>query len=423
MVLMIGCSAGGNNTGNANGPSGKKVNLVFWIFENPPMVEQTKRLVEAFQQEYPHITVDLQAFPNNQFTDKLTVALGTKTGPDVFLISDRTLPAMIAKGVLAPVVTESFGFAGEEEMKAAWIEGSLDGLMNDGKIYSIPMEFNTFSLFVNKKAFAEAGLDPVKDAPKTWDELAEIAKKLTIRDAGGNLIRAGFAFPMFNGGWNVLAMDPMVKQLGGAFIEDFGTEAYFDSPEVKQVFQTWYDLYFTHRVTDIGFGTSSTAAPNQSFIDGQTAMWLSGPWAIPQITEGTAAYDNYAVVPLPQYNPDQPVNMLYGWNWAVNGVTDHPAESWQLVDYLSGRQEEWLQSSGYIQPRKGWMESDIFRDFPFAEVWKSDMEHGRYVMRSEKYAQLADIVGRAVDAVMKSGTSIDEALAQAQAEAVRVLQE
>jgi len=417
VMILAGC--GQNSSGGAGGKN-QNVELSFWIFDNPPMVEQTKKLLEEFQSANPNIKVDLQVFPNNQYNDKLLVALGTETGPDVLLASDRTMPALIGKKVLAPAIPESFGFKNLDEMKADWIEGSLAGLSQDGQLYGIPMEFNTFALFINTKAFKDAGLDPEKDAPKTWDELAEVAKKLTIRE-NGKLVRAGFGFPMFNGGWDLLLMDPMVRQLGGAFIEDYGTEAYYNSPQVNQVFQTWYDLYFVHQVNEVGFGTSSTASPNQSFIDGQVAIWISGPWATPQIVEGTPAYGNFAVAPLPQYNPDKPVTMLYSWNWAVNSATKHPEDSWALVNFLSGKQTQWLESSGYIQPRKGWMDTPEFKNFPFGDVWVQEMEKGSYIMRSEQYTKLADITGRAVDAVMKDGVSIDEALQRAQTEAENAL--
>ena len=424
-LLASGCGSdssgqGGDKRGEGTDAKQEEVKLSFWIFENPPMVEQTKTLLKDFESANPNIKVDLQVFPNNQYNDKLLVALGTETGPDVLLASDRTMPMLTGKKVLAPVLPKSFGFNSLDEMKASWIDGSLAGLGHDGQLYGIPMEFNTFSLFINTKAFREAGLDPAKDAPKTWDDLANVAQKLTIRK-DGKLVQAGFGFPMFNGGWDLLLMDPMVRQLGGTFIKDYGDEAYFNSAQVKQVFQTWHDLYYTHKVNEVGFGTSTTASPNQSFIDGQVAIWISGPWAIPQITEGTPAYGNYAVVPLPQYNPDKPVTLLYSWNWAVNAATKHPEQAWQLVNFLSGQQTKWLESSGYIQPRKGWMDTPEFKKFPFGDVWVKEMERGSYILRSDKYSQLADIAGRAVDAVMKDGASIDEALKKAQSEAENAL--
>ena len=49
-------------------------------------------------------------------------------------------------------------------------------------------------LLTNNTLWREAGLDPNKDFPKTWEELPAVAEKLTKRDANGVPIRRGFDF-------------------------------------------------------------------------------------------------------------------------------------------------------------------------------------------------------------------------------------
>lgn len=61
----------------------------------------------------------------------------------------------------------------------------------------MPFNSSTPVLIYNKDAFAKAGLDPEK-APKTYAELQEVAKKLTIKE-GGNVKQYGFS--MLNYGW------------------------------------------------------------------------------------------------------------------------------------------------------------------------------------------------------------------------------
>ena len=56
--------------------------------------------------------------------------------------------------------------------------GQPRGSTFDGKIYQMPMEFNTFCLFVNTDLYKKAGLDPDKDYPKTWDDLASVGQKI-----------------------------------------------------------------------------------------------------------------------------------------------------------------------------------------------------------------------------------------------------
>jgi ABC-type glycerol-3-phosphate transport system substrate-binding protein len=49
-------------------------------------------------------------------------------------------------------------------------------------------------MYYNKEAFAAAGLDP-EAPPATWDELVEMGKTLTVRDASGNVTQWGVRIP------------------------------------------------------------------------------------------------------------------------------------------------------------------------------------------------------------------------------------
>lgn len=49
----------------------------------------------------------------------------------------------------------------------------------DGSVYAIPHEGDTFLLYVNKRLWEEAGLDPVNNPPKTFEELKQANFQLT----------------------------------------------------------------------------------------------------------------------------------------------------------------------------------------------------------------------------------------------------
>ncbi|MCQ4928215.1 extracellular solute-binding protein, partial [Veillonella parvula] len=50
----------------------------------------------------------------------------------------------------------------------------------DVKVYYIDYGMMTGSVYYNKEMWKEAGLTD-DDIPKTWDEMIEVAKKLTIK--------------------------------------------------------------------------------------------------------------------------------------------------------------------------------------------------------------------------------------------------
>ncbi len=62
-----------------------------------------------------------------------------------------------------------------------------------GRMWGYPQYgIDVYGLTWNKDQFKEAGLDPEKP-PRTWAEFREYAKKLTRRDAQGNITRVGYA--------------------------------------------------------------------------------------------------------------------------------------------------------------------------------------------------------------------------------------
>src|SRR2546430_4450751 len=51
--------------------------------------------------------------------------------------------------------------------------------IHDGKLYAVPMIAATFSLYLNRKHFQEAGLDPDKDYPRTWEDIGRRSEEHT----------------------------------------------------------------------------------------------------------------------------------------------------------------------------------------------------------------------------------------------------
>ncbi len=62
------------------------------------------------------------------------------------------------------------------------------------KTYFIPIGWNNIMINYNRKLFKDAGVEFPKTG-WTWDEFREDAKKLTVRDAAGNVTQFGYEVP------------------------------------------------------------------------------------------------------------------------------------------------------------------------------------------------------------------------------------
>jgi multiple sugar transport system substrate-binding protein len=384
----------------------------FWIFDNPPMVTVTKQLAAQYEKLHPGVTVDLTVLPNASYEQKYTVALSTGTGPDGLLVSNSDIPALASSHELAPVDFKAFGFASQAALVKAWMPGSLAGLTWGTGVYGIPMEFDTFSLFINTQDFKAIGLNPTTQYPKTWTELEQDAQKLAVYK-NGQLVREGFDWPYFTAGWEMLVWYPILRQYGGNVLSANGKSAVVDSAAGVKAVDLWVNMIKKYKAGSPSFAVSTPTDPNQAFIENKQAMWITGPWAIPTITKGTAAYGHYEVVPLPQVNPKNPIAVLYSWNWAVNAHAHNAAGAWSFINFLSEHEVEWLKTCGYIQPRIGWYNTTTAKDFPYLSVFRFDQAHGIYVLPSLYNAQITTDLGNALEAALEQGVPAKTALSQA----------
>ena len=75
--------------------------------------------------------------------------------PEVLPVLQRALEAGTGIGLHA------LEGGGAGEALEHRVPGSLDAGTRDGIVYTLPMQYNSYSLFINNRLFEEAGLDPV----------------------------------------------------------------------------------------------------------------------------------------------------------------------------------------------------------------------------------------------------------------------
>ena len=351
MIALVGVQA---FAGGSKEASSAKAGLSFWTHAHPPMNDYTKELILDYQKSHPNVTINYQTFPGDEYLTKLKAALATGSGPDAFDLFDGDLVSYYTQKQLAPVNPKAFNFSSMDELKNAWLPGSLAGSTFDGQVYQMPMEFNTFCLFVNTDLYKQAGLNPDKDYPKTWDDLASVGQK--IAKWNGSMVTVeGFKWPVPKLGdiWSEITFEPVLNQFGGAILSADGKTSTINSPAAVAAVRTYGELITKYRTGDQNSGKYDPLTPNEDFAQGTLANWISGPWAIPTLKD-KPVWGKFKVVPLPQKNPSAPAMVLYAWGWSVNAASKQQDEGWKWISFLSSHGEQWLTKAGYIQPRLGW---------------------------------------------------------------------
>jgi hypothetical protein len=134
--------------------------------EYGPFTAYVKELIQAYKSVRPNVTVNPVVTSSGDINQKLTVALATGTGPDIMDQDASFYELYYAKGVLEPLNLEVFGAKSYDEVLARYTPGGLAAGTFGGKIYALPYQGNSMSLFLSNKALEAAGLSPVKDAPE-----------------------------------------------------------------------------------------------------------------------------------------------------------------------------------------------------------------------------------------------------------------
>jgi multiple sugar transport system substrate-binding protein len=112
------------------------------------------------------------------------------------------------------------------EVKAKYMDGMIDSVTVDGKVYAAPLMASWTIMFYNAEMYEKAGLDPDKP-PKTWDELVMYGNAIQTADT------YAYTDSMAPGEQNTCVYFRWAKS-AGAQIGEFRGNKYFwmlDSPE------------------------------------------------------------------------------------------------------------------------------------------------------------------------------------------------
>jgi ABC-type glycerol-3-phosphate transport system substrate-binding protein len=90
------------------------------------------------------------------------------------------------------------------------------------------------AFWINTGKLRASGLDPARNVPRTWDQVARLVQKLTIRK-NGKAIQEGISVPLYNALRDTLVLNALTRQVGGLLFSSDGTKAYLTSPAALDV--------------------------------------------------------------------------------------------------------------------------------------------------------------------------------------------
>ena len=380
--------------------------LEMWTHEDSNRALLEDRYAKEFMQTHPNVEINITRQSSTKLIELVQTAFAAGEGPTIFNLSINDEYPLITTGRVAPMDYEAAGYKDAEDVKSYYIDGMLDPVSYNGEIYGLPLELTNWCIFINKKVFRDAGLDPETDYPKTWEDIVRLSEKIVIRD-GNILVRRGFYFryPYF-----LEAMVPMVEQLGGKLISDDGKEAIVGE-EAWIKWLTFMQMWGPNGL-NLGSPTYKNARSLFNYDNNDIAMAQTGLYQEARMKSDNSEFFNsgeWMVVPYPVFE-DAVVDTAacyYGHYYMVNGDCDEKTRkvAWEFISYMLSHGEEYLEEVAIIQPTKALFNSEAFKAKPYSDIFAKDFERGHIVYYGESSSAIQSLLRTAVGSVMLQNES------------------
>ena len=354
MVLSLGCAFA----------EGTPVEITFWHAMGGVNGEAIVKLVEDFNAAYEgkiHVNYEYQGDYDSAFT-KIQAAGMNSIPCDLMQVYDIGTRFMIDSGWIKPVQE----FIDAEDYDISQIEPNIAAYYTvDGKLYSMPFNSSTPTLYYNKTAFAEAGLDP-EVAPKNFDELFEMARKLEVKNEDGTVKRYGFG--MGNYGW---FFEQWTGKMGLHYVDNNNgrgeapaTKVIFDENGAGEAILNVWQKYVDEGYPYLNQGNNDAKA---AFIAGDIAMTLESTAALKSLLTNVGDDFEIGVGYFPSINADDKGGVSVGGGslWAFNNVDEaRQNATWEFIKFMIAPEQQafWSAQTGYFPITVATHELEAFKE-------------------------------------------------------------
>lgn len=325
-VLIFALAVGGNNA-NSIGP------VVVWgtLDEN----EFTEIISAAADNDSSLLGVSYVQKDVDAYLTQITDALASGTGPDLFIL--RQDYALKQEGRIIPI---SYTELPRTDFESRFADATSPFATPD-YILGVPFMIDPLVLYWNKDMLNTNGY---ARAPQYWDEVQDMAQKITKRTETGTILKAAIPFGQYknvNNAKEILSM--LVMQAGGAITQrdsDGALEAQL-APSSNSIAQAslaalrFYTEFADPAKPSYSWNASLPEA-RKAFVAGDLALYLGLASEKPLIA---AANPNlsFAIAPVPQRrSAAASINAGYTYAFAVPRTSKNPGGARAVAYLLAG---------------------------------------------------------------------------------------
>ncbi|GAB4157667.1 MAG: ABC transporter substrate-binding protein [Candidatus Dojkabacteria bacterium] len=315
-----------NNNTNTNGSLTKdNITLEYWGLWEPSSVMDSA--IAKFTTKYPNIKVkytqkSFTQYDENSFTRLKEGSTDGSPTPDILRIHNTWLSKYqpYLNPAPASVMTPT------QYKSAFYPTAANDFIGTDNQIYAIPLEVDGLALFYNKELLQTVG---ETEPPTSWDDVIDLAKRLTKTDASGNITQAGLAMGSSNNVKHAADILSLLMLQNGVDVIDDTNKVMNVADELSVTSLEFYTDFVTEHKT----WSPDLRSDLEMFYTGKLAMMIAPSWAVFDVLNSNSTIE-FGLAPTPIIGGEE---VYYGHYWGdtVSKNCKYPLEAWTFIKFLS----------------------------------------------------------------------------------------
>lgn len=357
------------------------------------------------------VRVRVEQVPWSAAHEKLLTAFAGDTTPDLCQLGNTWLPELVALDALEPLgarVRASPVVEARDYFSGIWQTNTAGD-----ELFGVPWYIDTRLLFYRPDLLAQAGFSA---PPRDWDEWSRMLAALK-RKVGCE--RYAILLPL-NEFEPLLALS---LQQDEPLLRDGDRWGNFRSEGFRRTLRFYLSMFEQ--------GLAPPATNNQianvwnEFGRGYFSFYISGPWNIGEFKRRLPAGLQSAWMTAPLPGPDGPGQSIAGGSSLVMFRRSRAQDAaWRVIEYLARPdvQRRFHALTGNLPPRRSTWDDPVLARDAHARAFFEQLERVRPAPKVPEWERIATEMRLVVESVVHGGLAADNAAAELDARADRILE-
>ena len=327
-----------SDSGDGESTGEEEISGTITIALTEDRVQYYEPVVEAFQEEYPDVEVELATSPDFTAMNQAAQA-AHQAGDDYDIITVNHVDTMTFQkaGMLYPMyeLAEQDGINFDD----VFMGSLMDGCKVDGQAWTVPTDTDVRIMAYNKELFEKYNLE----YPETIEDMLACGEVMT---QDGDYL---FCNPLTSSTYqSTYEMGVFLKSMGGNLYvtdDDGNLTATIDTPEMQEYLEFVQQLmqYMPENSTTI----TGDETRNQ-FCSGNIGMYIFGPWEYGEMDIESLDFTlELGLIPAGEAGS---CSTSGGFQLGIGSGTDNLSASWAFIKWLTSNPDQIAAFSGTNLP-------------------------------------------------------------------------